>query len=70
MFVSLLQLRMLQVRKIDNGYLVAWHEQMDYKISKAGSSLIGSFLSGEGLVCSFTGTDTKQAAARTARAAS
>eukprot|EP00892_Ulva_mutabilis_P005027 jgi/Ulvmu1/2897/UM146_0039.1 len=47
-----------EVRKIDNGYLVAWHEQMDYKISKAGSSLIGSFLSGEGFVCSFTGPGT------------
>ena len=47
--------RRLQVRKIDNGYLVAWHEQMDYKITKASSSLISSFLSGEGFVCSFTG---------------
>lgn len=45
----------VQVRKIDNGYLVAWHELMDYKIAKAGSSVMGSLLSGEGFVCTFTG---------------
>ena len=45
----------LQVRKIDNGYLVAWQDHMDYKIAKASSSVISSVLTGEGLVCSFTG---------------
>lgn len=52
------------MRKIDNGYLVAWHEQMDYKIARAGSSLLGSFLSGEGFVCSFTGAHGLAPAAR------
>eukprot|EP00892_Ulva_mutabilis_P005025 jgi/Ulvmu1/2895/UM146_0037.1 len=47
-----------EVRKIDNGYLVAWHHKMDYKITKASSSLLGSVLSGEGLVCKFTGPGT------------
>ena len=46
---------MLQVRKIDNGYLVAWENHMNYQITKATKSIIGSVLSGEGLVCAFTG---------------
>lgn len=45
----------MQVRKIDNGYLVAWEGHMNYQISKAGSGVISSILSGEGLVCTFTG---------------
>ena len=40
---------------MDNGYLVAWEGHMQYSIGKAGDSLIGSFLSGEGFVCTFTG---------------
>lgn len=48
----------LQVRKIDNGFLVAWHGDMNYTIAKAGKSLVSSFLSGEGLVTSFTGPGT------------
>eukprot|EP00892_Ulva_mutabilis_P009860 jgi/Ulvmu1/7246/UM035_0033.1 len=47
-----------EVRKIDNGYLVAWHEHMDYNIAKARSSLLSSFLSSEGFVCSSTGPGT------------
>lgn len=47
-----------QVRKIDNGYLVAWEQHLNYRITKASSSILGSMLSGEGVVCSFTGPGT------------
>jgi uncharacterized protein (TIGR00266 family) len=40
---------------IDNGHLVAWPEQMEYKIQKASSGWISSLTSGEGLVCRFRG---------------
>ena len=45
----------VQVRKIDNGFLVCWSEHMNYTIGKASKSLVASFLSGEGFVCTFTG---------------
>ena len=35
---------------IDTGHLVAFEDTLDYEITKATSSLVGSFLSGEGLV--------------------
>lgn len=40
---------------IDNQHLVAWPENMQYKIEKASSGWISSFTSGEGLVCRFYG---------------
>ncbi|MAT70453.1 MAG: TIGR00266 family protein [Planctomycetaceae bacterium] len=40
---------------VDTGHIVAFEDTLDFKISKAGSSLIGSFLGGEGLVCRFQG---------------
>lgn len=41
---------------IDNGHLVAWPDYMNYRIEKASSNgWISSFVSGEGLVCRFTG---------------
>lgn len=40
---------------IDNGHLVAWPENMTYKLEKASSGWISSFTSGEGLVCRFRG---------------
>lgn len=41
---------------IDNGHLVAWPDYMHYRIEKASSNgWISSFVSGEGLVCRFTG---------------
>lgn len=40
---------------IDTGHVVAWDASLSYRVSKAGSGIISSFLSGEGLVCSFTG---------------
>ena len=44
---------------IDNQHLVAWPDNMDYKIQKASSSgWISSFTSGEGLACYFKGPGT------------
>lgn len=41
---------------IDNGHLVAWPDYMHYRIEKASSNgWISSLVSGEGLVCRFTG---------------
>ena len=38
--------------------LVAWNENMEYEIQKAGKDWCSSLLSGEGLVCTFTGPGT------------
>lgn len=43
---------------IDNGYLVAWPDYMDYKIEKASSGWLSSFTSGEMIVCRFRGPGT------------
>ena len=40
---------------VDTGHIVAFNETLDFDITKAGKSLIGSFLGGEGLVCRFKG---------------
>lgn len=40
---------------VDSGHIVAFEETLQFKIGKAGKSLIGSFLGGEGLVCKFEG---------------
>ena len=40
---------------IDTGHIVAFPKSMNFKICKASSSIIGSVLSGEGLVCKFQG---------------
>ena len=40
---------------VDNGHLVAWPDYMDYHIEKASSGWISSMMSGETLVCRFTG---------------
>ncbi|MEO1267726.1 MAG: TIGR00266 family protein [Myxococcota bacterium] len=40
---------------VDNGHIVAWSEGLTYKVSKSGSGIIASILSGEGLVCTFSG---------------
>ncbi len=41
---------------VDTGHIVAFEDTLQFKIVKAGASLIGSFLGGEGLVCKFHGT--------------
>jgi uncharacterized protein (TIGR00266 family) len=40
---------------VDNGHLVAWADYMTYRIEKASNGWISSFMSGECLVCRFTG---------------
>ncbi len=40
---------------VDTGHIVAFEDTLQFDIGKAGSSWIGSFLGGEGLVCKFKG---------------
>lgn len=40
---------------VDTGHIVAFEDTLEFKIVKAGASLIGSLLGGEGLVCRFSG---------------
>jgi uncharacterized protein (TIGR00266 family) len=40
---------------VDTGHIVAFDETLHFTISKAGKSIISSFLGGEGLVCKFKG---------------
>ncbi len=43
---------------VDTGHIVAFSDTLNFKISKAGSSWLHSFLGGEGLVCRFSGHGT------------
>jgi len=43
---------------VDTGHIVAFEDSLQFQIGKAGKSLIGSFLGGEGLVCKFKGQGT------------
>jgi uncharacterized protein (TIGR00266 family) len=43
---------------VDTGHIVAFEETLNFEISKASSSWISAFLSGEGFVCKFKGTGT------------
>jgi len=43
---------------VDNAHLVAWPDNIEYKIDKASKGWISSFTSGEGLVCKFRGPGT------------
>ena len=40
---------------VDTGHIVAFEDSLQFRITKVSSSLIGSFLGGEGLVCRFQG---------------
>jgi len=40
---------------VDTGHIVAFEDTLNFNVQKAGSSWIGSFLGGEGLVCRFQG---------------
>ncbi|HSN99126.1 MAG TPA: TIGR00266 family protein [Candidatus Nanopelagicales bacterium] len=40
---------------IDTGHLAAWDASLQYQVGKSGSGWVASFLSGEGLVCTFQG---------------
>jgi uncharacterized protein (TIGR00266 family) len=41
---------------VDTGHVVAWQSTLSYEVSRAGGGLVASILSGEGLVCTFSGT--------------
>lgn len=43
---------------VDTGHIVAFEEGLDFKLSKAGTSWVGSFLGGEGFVSRFKGKGT------------
>jgi uncharacterized protein (TIGR00266 family) len=43
---------------VDTGHIVAFEEGLDFKLSKAGSSWVGSFMGGEGFVARFKGKGT------------
>jgi len=40
---------------VDTGHIVAFEKSLNFEITKAGSSWMGAFLGGEGLVCKFIG---------------
>jgi len=40
---------------VDTGHIVAFEKSLNFDITKAGSSWVGAFLGGEGLVCRFKG---------------
>ena len=40
---------------VDTGHIVAFEKSLNFEITKAGSSWLGAFLGGEGLVCRFKG---------------
>lgn len=53
---------------VDTGHLVAWEAGLQYTVGKSGGGWVSSFLSGEGLVCHFSGrgrlwTQTRNAGA-------
>ncbi|MEL6438072.1 MAG: TIGR00266 family protein [Cyanobacteria bacterium J06621_8] len=43
---------------VDTGHIVAFERTLDFSVTKANPSWIGSFLGGEGLVCRFRGQGT------------
>ncbi len=44
--------------QVDNGHIVGWTGNVDYKIKSAGGGVVGMLASGEGLVCEFSGKGT------------
>ena len=43
---------------VDTGHIVAFEETLNFTLTKAGQSWLGSFLGGEGFVCKFQGRGT------------
>ncbi len=43
---------------VDTGHIVAFEDTLDFKLSKAGKSWVGSFMGGEGFVSRFKGKGT------------
>ena len=44
--------------KIDGNYALAWSSSLDFKVARSGKTLVGSAVSGEGLVNMYRGTGT------------
>jgi uncharacterized protein (AIM24 family) len=42
--------------RIDGNYAIAWSDSLDFRVEKSGKSLVGSAVSGEGLVNVYRGT--------------
>jgi len=42
--------------RIDGNYAIAWSDTLDFRVEKSGKSLVGSAVSGEGLVNVYRGT--------------
>lgn len=42
--------------RIDGNYAIAWSDSLDFRVEKSGKSLLGSAVSGEGLVNVYRGT--------------
>jgi uncharacterized protein (AIM24 family) len=42
--------------RIDGNYAIAWSKSLDFRVEKSGKSLVGSAVSGEGLVNVYRGT--------------
>lgn len=40
---------------VDSGHIVAFEDTLQFQLTKASKSLVGSILGGEGLVCRFSG---------------
>ena len=40
---------------VDTGHIVAFERSLNFSVNKAGSSWLGAFLGGEGLICNFRG---------------
>lgn len=40
---------------VDNGHIVGWEGNLQYRMKSAGGGVMGMLASGEGLVCEFTG---------------
>lgn len=55
-FGGIYQVPVKQDYIVDTGHIVAFERSLDFNITKAGSSWLGAFLGGEGLVCRFHGT--------------
>lgn len=43
---------------VDTGHIVAFDQTLDFSLTKAGKSWLGSILGGEGIVCKFKGQGT------------
>ncbi len=54
-FGAVYEVNVTETYVVDTGHIVAFEDTLKFDIGKAGKSLVGSFLGGEGLVCKFRG---------------